>query len=583
MAARLCILCCHNFATEVRAGVTAEGWPDVSVVDYPARCGRPPVSWEELRLLLPADCTQLIILGRACLHGLVEPPTGFPATRIVPVKQCFHLVAGEQLVDAAISGGGYLITPAWLADWPGQIAALGFTVDNVGEVFHEFARELVLLDTGVGTDTPAQLAALAAALRLPTRVVPVGLDTVRSRLARLVLEWRLDESARAAKAQAQHHASELADHVAAMDMLVRLAKTRHEEEAIAEIEDLFQMLFAPGALHYLRVEHGIPLPRGTVPEPAKEQLTGLRGEHALTADGEGFLLRIAHGEETLGLLSVEHLSFPQYRERYLNLALAVTGVCGLAIENARNRKRLLEAEKMASLGILVAGVAHEVNTPLGVCLAASTTLQSHSQQLEERFAARSMTQSDLTAYLDTAKTSTGLLRKNLERIGHLVNNFRQVAVQGVALDKHPLHLRAFIDKVLSSLGNRLSAHAVDFKIDCAPDLVIESRTDDWTSIFLNLVSNSLQHGFRGREHGTIDIRAVREGNQLRIDYRDDGNGMDAESLARIFDPFYTTDLQQGMGLGMHLVYNLIVHRMGGSIICDSVLGHGVRFHIEIPL
>ena len=295
------------------------------------------------------------------------------------------------------------------------------------------------------------------------------------------------------------------------------------------------------------------------------------------------MLRIAHGEETLGLLSVEHLSFPQYRERYLNLALAVTGVCGLAIENARNRKRLLEAEKMASLGILVAGVAHEVNTPLGVCLAASTTLQSHSQQLEERFAARSMTQSDLTAYLDTAITSTDLLRKNLERIGHLVNNFRQVAVQGVALDKHPLHLRAFIDKVLSSLGNRLSAHAVDFKIDCAPDLVIESRTDDWTSIFLNLVSNSLQHGFRGREHGTIDIRAVREGNQLRIDYRDDGNGMDAEGLARIFDPFYTTDLQQGMGLGMHLVYNLIVHRMGGSIICDSVLGHGVRFHIEIPL
>lgn len=583
MNSALCLLCCRNFHAEVAAGVAAEGWSDVHAVAFPARCGRPPVSWDELRPLLPAACTQVVLLGRACLSGLGDAPADWPATRVVPVTQCFHLVAGETLVNDAIAGGGYLITPAWLADWRGQVQGMGFDPAHADEFFHDFAKELVLLDSGLDPAAQTRLGELQAAVKLPARRIGVGLDYVRSRLARLVLEWRLEEVQRAAKAQAVHHAGELADYVAAMDMLLQLAKTQDEDAAIDAIENLFRMLFAPAALHYLRVENGVAIPRQPMPALAQDALRSLSGDRAMTEDGQGFRLRIGHGVETLGLIGVEQLTFPAYRQRYLNLALAVTGVCGLAIENARNRKRLLEAQKMASLSILVAGVAHEINTPLGVGLAAASTLQDKARRLAERFAARSMTQSELTMYLDSAATGTSLIRQNLERIGHLVDSFRQVAVEGNSPEVQPVRLRDCLLEVIRSLGDRLPADRIALNIDCAADLTIDSVASDWASIFVNLISNSLTHGFKGRESGRIDIHIVREAMRLRLEYVDNGVGLTTDAQTRIFDPFYTTDLQHGMGLGMHLVYNLVTHRMGGHIQCQSTPQQGVHFHIEIPL
>jgi signal transduction histidine kinase len=586
MAGKLCIFCCHNFLQEVGAGRTAEGWDDVVVAGFPARCGRPPVAWDELQALLPAECTQIIVLGRACLQGLSDPPPGFPPARIVSVAQCFHLVAGEQLVNDAIAGGGYLITPAWLADWRGQLKTLGFVPEQAAEFFQDFAKELVLLDTGIDPQATAHLADVQAATHLPVRRIAVGLDVTRLSLARWVLEWRLSQEQQTGKERSRRHASELADHVAAMDMLVRLAQTHDEAAAVATIEDLFRMLFAPAALHYLHVENGVTIPAATaqqpIPEAMRVALRELDEDYAWTADGQGFLLRIGRGGEVLGLVAVERLAFPEYRERYLNMALAITGICGLAIENARNRRRLLEAEKMASLGIVVAGVAHEINTPLGVGLTAASTLQNQSRQLASQFAERRMTQSDLDTYLQRAQEAAALIRSNLERIGQLTDAFRQVAVNNQAPVRRVFRVKDCLADVVQSLGERLSASHIALRIDCEPTLEINSLSGDWVSIFSNLIGNSLKHGFKGRAQGAIDIQITSDEHWLRLIYQDDGVGMAPETLARVFDPFFTTDMQHGMGLGMYLVYNLITQRLGGHIQCESPPGGGVRFHIEIP-
>ena len=272
-----------------------------------------------------------------------------------------------------------------------------------------------------------------------------------------------------------------------------------------------------------------------------------------------------------------------YAQAQVQLAQANLKLQATNIQLKETQKKLVEAEKMASLGTLVAGVAHEINTPLGVGLLAAGTLQDQSSDLAQRFAARTMTQSDLTQFLDMAGTSTGLIRQNLERIGRLITSFRQVAVQGNSSEKSTFHLRDCLDDVIRSLGDRLSTDRVRVQIDCPAELEIESDATDWANIFTNLIGNSLQHGFKGRERGVIDIRVACHTRKLQIDYRDDGVGMSPEALARVFDPFFTTDLQNGMGLGMHVVYNLITHRMGGSIACESQPGSGACFHIEIFL
>ena len=342
-ASTLCILGCHNFQPEVAAAIAAEGWSDVVSAEFPARCGRPPVDWNELRALLPAACSQVVLLGRACLNRLGMPPADFPPVRIEPQEQCFHMVAGRQMVDEAISEGAYLITPAWLADWRGQLKTMGFEPTRAGGVFQDFASELVLFDTGLDPATPARLAELQAALNLPARRIAVGLDYIRLILARLVLDWRLEQVQRSAREQNRRHVAELADYVAAMDLLTRLAKTQTEPDTINTIEELFRMLFAPAALHYLRLENDTDIPAGPIPEAILGALRTRPGDYAWTPDGQGFVLRISHGDEKLGLIAVEQLAFPEYRQRYLNMALTVTGICGLAIANARNRRRLLEA------------------------------------------------------------------------------------------------------------------------------------------------------------------------------------------------------------------------------------------------
>jgi signal transduction histidine kinase len=156
-------------------------------------------------------------------------------------------------------------------------------------------------------------------------------------------------------------------------------------------------------------------------------------------------------------------------------------------------------------------------------------------------------------------------------------------VDGKPLVNELFCLRDCIDNVIVSLGDHLPAERITVKIECDPDLEIVSTPDDWVSIFVNLIGNSLKHGFKGRAQGRIDICVNTDGKRLHVEYRDDGSGLAGDALTRIFDPFFTTDMQQGMGLGMHLVYNLITHRLGGSIQCESQPGDGVHFHIDVPL
>ncbi|MBS1213809.1 MAG: putative histidine kinase [Proteobacteria bacterium] len=345
MSKKLCVLCCRNFSPELEAVVVAEGWSDVTVAAYPARCGRPPLTWDELRPLVDEDCTQVLLLGRTCLKGLAQTPADWPPVRQVLQAECFHLVAGATLVSEAIARGGYLITPSWVHDWRANLRALGFDEESAAEFFHEFARELILLDTGVIPDASARLAELAHAAKLPATRVAVGIDYARLLLARLVAEWRLDEARRQARMRERDHARQRADHLCAMDFLGRLALLEDEQTTIAAIEELFYMLFAPGVLHYVRYENGALQGDESLPPDIAKQFQCLENDWKWTDSGTGFILRIVRAGEPLGGIAVDRFAFPEGRARYLDLALSIAGVLALAIENARTYRRIKATEE----------------------------------------------------------------------------------------------------------------------------------------------------------------------------------------------------------------------------------------------
>ncbi len=344
MGGRLCLLCCESFRPEVEAAVAAEGWTDVAVAAFPVRCGHPPMTWDELRAVSLADCTQAIVLGRACLHGLGTPPADWPPVRQLQHDQCFELVAGPTQVAGIIDRDGYLMTPGWLADWRGNLARMGFAEQDAAGFFHEFARELVLLDTGLRSDAQRQLEELAAAAGLPASRVAVGIDYTRLVLARLVAEWRQEQAETEARQCRQEHARDRADHLAATDFLAGLVLHKDEPETIEAIKDLLRMLFAPEVIHYVRIADGVAEGIEALPADLANAVRNLDRDWAWTASGSGFLARIGTSGETMGIVVADRFAFPEFRERYLGVALSLAGVCALAIENARSFRRIREAE-----------------------------------------------------------------------------------------------------------------------------------------------------------------------------------------------------------------------------------------------
>ncbi len=252
-------------------------------------------------------------------------------------------------------------------------------------------------------------------------------------------------------------------------------------------------------------------------------------------------------------------------------------------ELKQTQKQLIEAEKMAALGMLVAGVAHEINTPLGVSLGSASLLSKQLHELKQGYSAQQIRESELNHFFKKAEPANELILANLQRIARLTENLTKTAVADQPLPKVAFNLKNCLHNVLVSYKDLFAKKGIESNVLCPLDLEINSWCMDWTSIFTNLIGNSIQHAFKERDHGSINIVISLEQQHLKVEYSDDGVGLSEQIKNKIFDPFFTTDMQQGMGLGMHLVYNIICHKMQGSICCQNSTRAGAKFLIDIPL
>lgn len=255
-----------------------------------------------------------------------------------------------------------------------------------------------------------------------------------------------------------------------------------------------------------------------------------------------------------------------------------------SIQNLQKaQKHLVESEKMASLGGLVAGVAHEINTPIGVSVTAASFLEDKTTDIVEKFTEGMVKRSEMVAYLTHAKQSSQSILLNLKRGANLIRSFKNIAIDQSNEIQRKFSIKNNIEQILLSLHNKLKKTQHEVVLNCSEEIEVNSYPGVFSQISTNLIMNSLIHGFENIPKGKIVFDITSTPQELIYIYSDNGRGMTEENIRKIFDPFYTTKRGHGgTGLGMHIVYNLVTQKLGGKIDCSGHANEGLSYIIRVP-
>jgi signal transduction histidine kinase len=268
-------------------------------------------------------------------------------------------------------------------------------------------------------------------------------------------------------------------------------------------------------------------------------------------------------------------------EEASRVAAVKTDVAYRDLQSAQ--ESLVQAEKLAGLGSLVAGVAHEINTPIGIVLTSATLLGAATAQTQQSLAGGGLRKSEVVSYMETAAESARLITSNAERAAHLIQSFKQVAVDQTSDQRRQFKLSEYLSEVTTSLLPSLrKSHAV-VTVECDDALVMDSYPGLLAQVLTNLTVNSLVHAFDGRADGEIRIQVAAQAQSVTIAFSDNGHGIPEDHIGRIFDPFFTTRRGNGgTGLGLNIVFNIVTKQLGGTIAIHNLANAGACFTICIP-
>ena len=348
----------------------------------------------------------------------------------------------------------------------------------------------------------------------------------------------------------------------------------HEEEQLASCFSLFfaQLQLSPKELFEQVNFH--QQKRELLENHAKQQLTIINQlenevEQRLKAEKETLILN-----EQLELRVSERTQALSQSNHELQQTLTIL---------KETQSQLLENEKMASLGGLVAGVAHEVNTPIGIVLTAISFMKDKCNNIINALADKSLTSKKLTVFTEELEQGFELSLTNITRAVELIESFKLIAVDSIIDDAREINLQHYLQDILRSLKPKLKSANITIELDCPKDIVIFSYPGAIAQITNNLVINSLLHAFESQNSGKVFISAQQHENTITLIYGDDGCALNEESQIRLFEPFYTTKRGKGgSGLGAHIVYNLVTQRLKGHIELITNQAKGKSFKIRIP-
>jgi signal transduction histidine kinase/tetratricopeptide (TPR) repeat protein len=297
-------------------------------------------------------------------------------------------------------------------------------------------------------------------------------------------------------------------------------------------------------------------------------------------------------DKVLGVMTIQSSHVNAYGERERMIFRSLCAYGAIALSNADAYLRLKETqahlvaqEKLAALGSLVAGVAHELNTPIGNCLLVASTLQDGTKNILNKLNQQNLRRSELATYFEEAKTSSEIMMRGLSSAANLVSSFKQVAVDRTSEQRRTFDLRQVLTDIIATLNIRVNKAGHTIVLDAPISVSMDSYPGVLGQVITNLIENAILHAFEKAQRGTMTITVSQSDLQrVLIRFADNGIGIHENNLKRVFDPFFTTKLGQGgSGLGLNISYNIITSIMHGQITVKSMMGVGTTFSLDLPL
>lgn len=401
-----------------------------------------------------------------------------------------------------------------------------------------------------------RLVAANATIRQTRQRLDLLLDTAPDPMLSVAADGRIVRANQMAEQFFGYHSSEL--HGMAIEQLIPLDYRENQHLQ---------------ALHYLC--SAPPRPMGD-----RAALT------ALKRDGSQALVEISlsHSGEAAARLATVTLRDVTEREHTRQALVAAKQQAELALaQQQQMQNELVQVEKLAALGGLVAGVAHEVNTPIGVMLSAATHLEAQTQKADRAYQGGQLSEEGLTDYFATARQAAQLMALNSQRAADLIQSFKRVAVDQTGGERRVFGVASYIDEVLQSLHPHLKKSPIQIHVDCPPELTMDSLPGAFSQVLTNLLMNALTHAFKPEQAGHIFIAVAQAGSHICLTFSDNGQGIAPELHARVFEPFFTTRRASGgSGLGLHIVHSIVTQSLKGTLAFDSQVGEGTIFTLHLP-
>jgi PAS domain S-box-containing protein len=293
-------------------------------------------------------------------------------------------------------------------------------------------------------------------------------------------------------------------------------------------------------------------------------------------------LRAPNGEIVAVNVAAEEITERKRAEREIRSA---RDAAETALRHLRDiQDSLIEAEKLAALGRMVAGVAHEINSPLGSSLTVASTLQRKAELFAAEVARGDLRRSTLGEFVELVSNASAQLVSNLGRAAERVQSFKQVAADQTKSHRRSFDASGLTGQVLSQFARQLRNRDIALSLRCEPNLAMDSYPGPFGQALTNLAVNSMTHAFSGRRKGKIDVSVRAAGHEhVEVLFADDGCGMAPDVERRAFDPFFTTRRHDGAsGLGLHIVHSIVVDQLGGRLRLESKLGAGTTVQLILP-